>query len=186
MKKKLMMCVLVAAIPTSGALLGQQDEMKMPGPEPEHAWLQQLVGEWESECEMFMDPAQPMKSKGSETVRAVGGFWIVAENKGATPMGTPMNGLMTLGYDPKKQKYVGNWVDSMTSYMWVYEGTMDGSKKVLTLDTEGENPMAPGTRAKFRDVIEIQGRDQKTLSSSMLNADGTWTTFMKVSYQRKK
>lgn len=55
----------------------------MPPPVKEHAWLQQLVGEWESETEVFMEPGKPpMKGKGSEAARMLGGFWLVGEGKG--------------------------------------------------------------------------------------------------------
>jgi uncharacterized protein DUF1579 len=44
---------------------------------------------------------------------------------------------MTLGYDPEKKQYVGTWVGSMMSYLWVYDGSLDAEEKVLTLNAEG-------------------------------------------------
>ncbi len=48
-------------------------------PQQEHEWLGQLIGDWESEMECVMGPDQPpMKSKGTESVRSLGGlgaFW---------------------------------------------------------------------------------------------------------------
>src|SRR5215207_7310901 len=98
---------------------------EMPKPQKEHAWLGQLVGEWAAEGEMFMEPGKPpMKNKGVETARAIGGFWIHAEHK-MDVMGQQMTGILTLGYDAEKKKYVGTWVDSMQGHMWKYEGTVD-------------------------------------------------------------
>ena len=52
----------------------------------------QMVGEWEAEVEMFKEPGKPPeKSWGTESVRASGGFWILAENKG-THMDKPFIG----------------------------------------------------------------------------------------------
>ena len=81
----------------------------------EHEWLQKFVGEWESAVEVTMEPGKPpMKCKGIESTRMLGGFWVVGEATGKME-GVPgtMTSLMTLGYDPQKSKYVGTWVDSM-------------------------------------------------------------------------
>ncbi len=101
-------------------------------------------------------------------------------------MEMPMTGVMTLGYDPEKKKYVGTWVDSMTSHLWRYEGTVDAAGKVLTLDTEGPNPAAPGKTAKFKERIEFKSKDHKVFTSSMQGDDGEWVTFMTMNSKRKK
>jgi hypothetical protein len=73
----------------------QQD---LPKPGPEHDWLQQLVGDWETDMECCMEPGKPpMKSKGAESVRPIGGFWIIAEGEG-TVMDMHMASVLTLGY----------------------------------------------------------------------------------------
>ena len=163
-----------------------QDVPEFPKPQKEHEWLQQLAGEWEAECEMFMEPGQPpLKSKGTETVRTVGGFWIVAENKSEF-MGQPFTGLLTLGYDARKEQYVGTWVDSMTGYLWTYEGAVDSAGKVLTLETEGPCPEKPGELSKFREVLEIKGKDHKVFTSSIQGEDGQWHTFVTINYRRAK
>ena len=58
----------------------------------------------------------------------VGGFWVVAENK-ATLFDAPFTGIMTLGFDGQKKKYVGTWIDSMHSHLLHYEGTVDAAAK---------------------------------------------------------
>jgi len=41
-----------------------------------------------------------------------------------------------------------------------------------------------GKTALYRDVIEFQGPDQRTLTASMQHADGTWGPFMTMTYRR--
>lgn len=85
-------------------------------PQKEHEWLQQLVGDWTYECECTMEPGKgkpPEKFKGSERVRTLGGLWLLCEGVGEMPGGGTAATLMTLGYDPGKQKYLGTWVGSM-------------------------------------------------------------------------
>ena len=180
-KYKAIGCVVLLC---SGAVEGRgQDVPQLPQPQEEHQWLQQLAGEWESEVQMLVPGQDPVTSQGSEVVRKVGGFWIQAENRGKF-MDQPFLGLLTLGYDTDKAQYVGTWVDSMTGYLWTYEGQLDKAKKVLTLEAEGPCPMRPGELSKFREVLEIKSKDHKVFSSSIQGDDGEWTTMMTINYRR--
>lgn len=170
----------------SGAAEPKVEMPKMPAPEKEHTWVTQLAGEWESEAECMMEPGKPpVKAKGSETARAVGGFWVLSEIR-MKMMENEVTGILTLGYDPEKKRFVGTWVDSMGSFMWRYTGSLDAAGKVLTLDTEGPNMMKPGTTAKFKEVVELKDKDTKVFSSSMQMEDGTWVKFMTSTSRRKK
>ena len=162
-----------------------QGQPKQLPPEKEHEWLKQLEGEWVTESEAVMGPGQaPVKCKWNEVVRSLGGFWTIGEMK-SDIMGTPVTGIMTLGYDPKTKKYIGSWVCSMDGHLWKYEGTVDASGKVLTLNTEGPNMAAPGKMAKMKDVIEIKSKDHKVLTSYMQGDDGKWVQFMTMNARRK-
>jgi hypothetical protein len=160
-----------------------QETPELPTPGPQHEWLQQLVGEWESKGEMIAPDQPTVTTEGAETVRAIGGFWIQAENRGDF-MGTPFTGLLTLGYNNEQQQYVGTWIDSVNDYLWTYEGSVDESGKILTLETEGPCHMGPAETARFREVIEIKSPDHKVFTSSMQGEDGSWTTFMRIDYRR--
>lgn len=156
-------------------------------PEKEHLWLQKLVGEWTSEAEAVMEPGKPpVKCKGTETVRSIGGLWTVGEGTGEMPGGGMANMILTLGYDPAKKRFVGTWIGSMMTTMWVYSGALDASGKTLTLDTEGPNMAAEGKTAKYREAIEFKNDDHRVFTSSMQGDDGAWQTFMTANYRRKK
>ena len=112
--------------------------MQSPEPQAEHKWLQRMVGEWTYEHDCSMGPDQPpMKATGTETVRSIGGLWTMGEGRGEMPDGKPAVTVMTLGYDPQSKRFVGTFIGSMMTHMWIYNGTLDASGKVLTLDTEG-------------------------------------------------
>jgi hypothetical protein len=156
-------------------------------PQQEHRWLQQLVGEWTSEAEMAMEPGKPPeKFFGTETVRSLEGLWVLAEGHGEMPGGGAATTVLTLGYDPQKKRYVGTFIGSMMTHLWVYDGAMDGAEKVLTLDTEGPSMAGDGTMAKYKDAIEIKSPDHRVLTSRVLGADGKWNEFMTAHYRRKK
>ena len=127
-----------------------------PAPTKQHEWLKQLEGEWVTESEAPTGPGQPpVKSKGTEVVRSLGGFFTVGEIK-SDFMGQPLTGIMTLGFDPQAKKYVGIWVCSVDGYFWKYEGSLDAAGKVLTLNTEGPGHVRPGQASQD----ERRDRDQ--------------------------
>ena len=155
-------------------------------PQTEHRWLQKLVGEWVYETEAQMEPGKPLeKFTGTESVRSLGGLWILAEGKGEMPGGGAATMMLTLGYDPQWKRYVGTWVGSMMTHLWVYDGVLDADGKSLTLDTEGPDMSIDGKLAKYRDVYEIKSDDRRTVTSHILGDDGTWQVMMKASYRRK-
>lgn len=155
-------------------------------PQKEHEWLQKLVGEWTYESECSVEPGKPPeKFSGSETVRSLGGLWILCEGRCEMPDGGLATTLMTLGYDPKKKQYVGTWVGSMMTHLWIYEGSLDAEEKVLTLSAEGPNCMDEGKTAKYRDVIEVKSPDHRVLTPRMLGDDGEWRPLMTANYRRK-
>jgi uncharacterized protein DUF1579 len=156
-------------------------------PQKEHQWLQKLVGEWTFEGECIMGPDQPpVKHTGSETVRSIGGLWTLGEGTGAGPEGGQMTSIMTLGYDPQTRRFVGTFIASMMTHMWIYNGTLDATGKVLTLDTEGPDFSGGPNMVKYQDIIEFVNDDLRTLKSRLLGADGKWNHFMTANYRRHK
>ena len=156
-------------------------------PQREHQWLQKLVGEWTFEADATMKPGEPpVKSKGTESVRSLGGLWILAEGQGEMPGCGPATTMLTLGYDPQKKRYLGTWIGSMMTHLWTYNGALDPAGGVLTLDTEGPSMAGDGKLAKYQDVIEFKSDDHRILSSQILGEDGKWNRFMTAHYRRKK
>ncbi len=151
----------------------------------EHLWLQKLNGDWSFEAECSMGPDQPPhKSTGTQTVRSLGGLWSICEGDGEAPDGSKVKSIITLGYDPQKQRFVGSFIASCMTYLWPYEGTLTGN--VLTLDTEGPCFSGNGKMVKYQDIVEIVDDDHWTLRSRMPGEDGKWIDFMEAHYTRRK
>lgn len=162
------------------------EEMKAAVPQKEHEWLHKLVGEWTYENEAIMGPDQPvMKSTGTETVRSLGGLWTVAEAQGSMPDGDPATMVMTLGFDPEKKRFVGTWIGSMMTKLWVYDGELDMDGRRLALYAEGPSMSGDGTTVMYRDAIEIVNDDHRIFTGSIQGADGGWQTFMTSHYRRR-
>lgn len=160
--------------------------METPKPTAEHIWLQQLVGEWTFESECDMGPGNPpMKSKGTESVRSLGGLWTIGHGQGSSPCGEEIHHMiMTLGYDPAGQRFVGTFIASMMTYLWQYSGKLDQTTNTLTLDADGPKFSGEPGLDHYQDIITIVSPNHRTLSSQIQLPDGTWQKFMKADYRR--
>lgn len=159
-------------------------------PEPQHAWLNQLVGQWTWACDMMegADEKTAAEHKGTETVRSLGGIWIVGDGTSnmPNPDGTPCSTVITLGYDPVKKRFVGSFIASMMTHLWPYEGEMSADGKSIVLNSEGPSFTTPGKSAKYIDTITMETRDRRILTSQYQADDGSWHQFMRAIYMRSK
>jgi hypothetical protein len=154
-------------------------------PQVQHQWLDKFIGKWTSESEYQMEPnGEPSKSTGTEIVRSIGGLWIIAECESDMPDGCVGKTMMTLGFDPQLDRFVGTFIGSMMTYMWIYNGSLDATQKVLILDTEGQN-FTQTAMAKYQDIIEFVSDDHRVMKSQILMEDGTWNHFMTAHYHRQ-
>jgi hypothetical protein len=180
--------VLLLAACASPAASSLPEGFEMPPPAPaldQHAWLHQLVGDWNVTYEVSMDPsAEPIKMEARASTRKVGELWILVEGS-ANFDGQAFSSFMTLGYSPAQEAFSGTWVDSMQTQLWVYRGTLDSTGKILTLVSEGPSMGDASVMTEFRDVIELKSKDQYLLNSSVKGPDGAWTTIMTATYRRR-
>jgi hypothetical protein len=100
------------------------------------------------------------------------------------PDGDVMEYHSALGYDVSFKEYRGCWFANVSSHLWKYVGEMSPDRKKLTLNCEGPDMVQDGKTANYRDVIEIQDRDHRTLTSFAEGENGEWIQFMKASYTR--
>lgn len=161
--------------------------MEKPDVLKEHDWLRQLVGEWTYTFEASAEPGQPPTTHtGTQTIRSLGDIWILSEGRGEFGDGIFDLSQMMLGYDPAKQRFIGTYIGSMMTHLWVYEGTLDPAGNKLTLDCEGPGMTPEAKMAKYKDAVEVKGADHWVLTSRVLGEDGQWTTFMTGNYHRVK
>ena len=162
----------------------KQEEMATK-PVKEHAWLQNLVGNWTTETEMIMGPDKPpAKSTGRETVTDIGGLWAFGEGEGKMPDGSTWMYKVTLGYDVSFSEYRGAWFASMSSHLWKYVGSLSEDGKTMTLNCEGPSMTKDGETALYRDVIELIDTNRRRMKSYFQDDNGEWQQMMTVNYTR--
>lgn len=151
----------------------------------EHRWLQQLTGRWR----VTFDPPEGSEHQGAdgaweENARSLGGAWIVAEMTGTMPDGSAATNILLLGYDPAKKRYVGSFVSSAMTNLWIYEGTLDETGTVMMLDCEGPDFDTIGRTAHYQDIMTLKDENTRNFSSRIRLADGRWKPVMSCDYHR--
>lgn len=147
-------------------------------------FLEALTGEWSVVSEAKLGPdREPVRTESRESARLIGGTWMVAERTG-TAGGAPFTAVLTLGYDPIEEQFIGTWISGRQTHMWTYTGSLDATGARLTLETEGPVMGDPETIGEYREVIEIRGRDSKVMRSMILGPDGEWFEFQRSEYRR--
>jgi hypothetical protein len=156
-------------------------------PTREHKWLQKFVGDWTYETEAAMEPGgTPQKMTGTESIRALGEIWVQGQGTSQMPDGSPAETQITLGYDPTKKRFVGSWLGTMMTHLWVYDGELSADERTLTLNSEGPSMTEENKRANYRDVFEFKNDDLRTLTAFVQGPDSQWNQFMQMDYHRKK
>jgi hypothetical protein len=161
-----------------------EQQWSPPEPLPEHRWLQQLIGTWAYESIHIGPDGAEMRTTGTERVRALGEVWVLGESDGETPGVGHGTSMITLGFDPAKQRFVGSWIGSMMHQMWLYEGGLDVSGTVLTLDTEGPHMTREGELGRYRDIVELTADGHRLMRTEALDDDGQWQPFLTMTYRR--
>ncbi|APZ91996.1 DUF1579 domain-containing protein [Fuerstiella marisgermanici] len=176
--------LLVLFVVMSPTLWGQPPSAAAP--KKEHEWLKQFEGQWSSSSKTVAAPGQPStECTGSMKSSMLGGFWVVNKMRGHVGEVT-FDAMQTIGYDSKKERYFGTWVDTMMGHMWHYEGTVDESGKKLILVAEGPDFTGSGKVTKYRDSYEFKSADLIIATSEVMGDDGKWVTFMTGEVKRDK
>ena len=168
--------------PDPAAMIAAYEKAAAPG-EP-HKTLQRMVGKWEVEMKSWMAPGQPpSESKGSAEVKPILGDRFVEMKLSTTFMNKPFDGVGVTGYDNTKKKYVGTWMDSMSTGILRSEGTADPTGKVITASLVGSDPLT-GKESHTRIVETWDSGDKKFVEEFYEKKGGKEVKTMEVTYTK--
>ena len=158
---------------------------KFATPAEAHQKLAGMVGTWDAEVTSWMSPGAPTKSKGTSVNRAVmGGRWIEQKFTGDM-MGMPFEGLGYTGYDNFKKKYMGTWMDNMSTAVMISEGTFDGAGKVMTQASTMDDVMT-GKPSTVRMTTTVVSPDEHLFEMFGPDPSGKEVKQMEIRYKRRK
>lgn len=155
----------------------------MPG--PEHKMLANMVGKWDCKVKSFQGD-QVVESTGTSESRAIlGGRYIESVFKGQ--MGEmPFEGRGFDGYDNIAKKYVGVWMDSAGTSIFMQSGDFDPAKKEFNYTGEMLDPMTKKPMAN-KSVVRIIDENSHVFTMYMkLDSAGEWIPMVEITYTRAK
>ena len=166
---------VVVCLAGTGLSFGQE----FPKPGSEHEKLKELEGNWDAVMEMG-----GKKSKATATYKSIcSGMWLESDFQGEME-GHKFQGHGLDGYDLKKKKYVGVWIDSMESAPMHFEGGYDPKTKLLVMTGESLGP--DGKPQKFKNTTETKDKDHFTFRMYMIQPDGKEQLAFTIEYTRRK
>jgi Protein of unknown function (DUF1579) len=160
--------------------------MKAATPGDAHKKLGAMVGTFNTDVKMWMDPGAPptVGSGVAENTWALDGRFVEQRFNG-TFMGMPFHGIGYTGYDNLKKHYIGSWMDNMTTSMMVSSGTASSDGKSITFTSTMDDPMT-GKSSEVKETVTVVDNDHHTLEMWGAGPDGKMYKAMEINYTRKK
>jgi hypothetical protein len=159
------------------ALTARAQEAPRPGPEHE------LLKKWEGTWDITM--MKDVETKGTATFKMeLGGLWLVGSLEGELG-GAKYSGKLLETYDPKKEKYVGVWIDSRSTSPLIMEGSYDGQMKRRTVVAKA--PSVGSTSYIFA-AVSVWRDDDTVDFSYCLMPEGSRISLPEftITYKRRK
>jgi hypothetical protein len=178
----------LVAFPQQKKQMSQQDMMaqmmKYAMPTKAHDFLKNYVGAWDVEVKSWMKPGdQPEMSKGTMKGELFFDGRFFMGNFDGMMMAQPFKGMQIIGYDLFQNKYVGFWIDNMSTCFYMTSGTLDGSGKVLTETGMWPNPMTGGANKVKIVTTHMDGKFRFEMFRT--GPDGKEFKSMEIMYSRK-
>ena len=155
-----------------------------PSRDAAYSVLKLEEGVWDAAIEF--PPAKPgdapTHATGVQTNTFVtGNSWI----KNDFTVDAKYGGHGTWGYDPKKGRYVGIWVDSNQDYIRLDEGTFDADTQTMTWVSELRQP-DPYPPAKYRMTEAFDGNTRVLTMTAIGPKSGKEVPLGKIVFTRRK
>lgn len=171
--------------PSAADAKAQMDAMvKAATPGDAHKKLGPMVGTFTASIKTWMQPGQPpLETSGvSENTWALDGRWVEQRYNG-TFMGMPFKGIGYTGYDNIKKKYVGTWMDNMSTWVMSSTGTAEGN--AYTFTSTMDDPVT-GKPSPIKQKVTVVDDDHHTMEMWSTAPDGSMYKVMEIAYSRKK
>lgn len=159
--------------------------MRVSTPGEAHRVLEPLVGTWRAKVKAWFMPGQPPAESEGRMVTdwAAGGRFLRHDYRSEGPMGV-FAGAGLFGHDNQAGRYVGVWVDVMSTAMMRHEGTFDASTRTLNMHGSMTDPV--GQAWKVRQAIRIVSNDEHVFEIFMQGPTGPEYQSLRAEYTRVK
>jgi hypothetical protein len=164
------------------AAMAKMMELMKPG--PEHQQMAKMVGSWDVDGKMWMDPkAPPTDSKGTAQFSAIFDGRYIRQDFQGSMMGMPFTGIGIDGYDRGQKLYTTVWIDSMSTSTFTCTGTASADGKTITYTGDMWCPQTNGM-IKSRSVMTLISDSEMTFEM-FVTMNGHEDKSMELHYHRK-
>jgi hypothetical protein len=173
-------------MPSEEEMMKRWQEAMTPG--DSHKKLEALVGAWDTEVKTWMNgpDSEAMVSKGTSETKFVLGGRYVQEEFTSVMMNQPFSGVGFTGYDNFNKKYVGFWIDNMSTGMATMNGSVDKSGSAFTMWGTMDEPMTGEKAKKMKYVTRVIDNDKHVFEVYDVKTYGDKKPTMQITYTRKK
>ena len=169
--------------PDMQAMMDIYKKAGTPG-EP-HKLLATLEGSWVTKSRGWMEPGKPpVESAGTCEQKLVLDGHYLQQTYTGDMMGAPYTGICIQGYNNHTKKYESIWIDTMSTAIYLFEGTASADGKTITQTCSYDDPVRGP--AVWRTVTKI--RDDKAIEFEMFITPkgGKEEKMMEMTFSRKE
>jgi len=157
---------------------------KLAAPGEQHKQLASLAGSWTTKTKEWMEPNKPpVESTGTAEMKMLlDGRFLQQELTGQI-MGQPFSGIEITAYDNLLKRYVTSWMSTMSTGIFMMEGTASTDGKTITL--KGQHAEPGGGYMKHRAIWKIVDSNTQTFDMYGTHPGGKEWKMMETTYTRK-
>lgn len=164
------------------AMMELYTKLAMPG-EP-HKLFASLAGSWTTQTKEWMEPGKPpVESTGSAEMKMLLDGRFLQQEFTGDMMGKPYSGIGISAYDNIRKRYVSTWIDTMSTGIFIMEGTGSVDGKTITL--KGQHAEPGGGNMTHRAVWKIVDSNNQTFDMYGAHHGGKEMKMMEIIYTRK-
>jgi len=173
-------------MPSQEEMMKRWQEATTPG--EAHKKLEAMVGTWDAEVKIWMNgpSGEPTVSKGTSENKFVLGGRYIEQDFTSEMMNQPFSGVGYTGYDNFNKKYVGFWIDNMSTAMSTMDGNADKSGKTFTMWGKMDEPMTGEKGKKVKYVTTVIDNDKHVFQVYDVTTYGDKKPTMQITYTRRK
>jgi hypothetical protein len=159
--------------------------MKAGTPGAPHQAMAASAGTYDMKVRTWHEPGgAAMEDKGTATRTMILGGRIRQEEVHSSMMGTPFEGHGMMGYDNVTGKYWSTWNDSMSTGLFVSEGTCDATGKTCNFTGSSNDPVKKG-KVTMRMTSRWTSPTTEMFEMHGPARDGKEMKMMEITYTKK-
>jgi hypothetical protein len=146
-----------------------------------HEGFKHVVGRWKIEMKDFTQGDSPEVSQGQATFQLLLGGRYLQQNFRGEHRGKRFQGMGLTGFDNAQQKFVGVWIDNMSTGIMHTTGTYDEKTHVMTETGQVQMPFGP---MKMKMVTRPVDDNKFTFTMYVLGPDDSEQKIAEITYTR--